>query len=199
MIAYLKGSLFEKKANEAVIDVQGVGYRVGISAFTFGELPAPGQPVTLRIYHHFSDSDQRLFGFITTEEKELFELLITVKNIGPRLALNILSGIDAPQMIGIIASQDVRRLSQIPGIGKKTAERLLLELRDKIEAVAAPAGGPGSGAAMPDPAAEAVRALQSLGYKKPLADETVRKIVRQSEPPIDTPALIREALKMLNK
>jgi Holliday junction DNA helicase RuvA len=127
MIAYLKGILFDKQPNEVVVDVNGVGYQVGISTITYEKLPDKGQSIQLRIYHHFTESDQRLFGFITPEEKELFELLITVKNIGPRLALNILSGIDASQLVSIIASQDAHRLSQIPGIGKKTAERLLLE------------------------------------------------------------------------
>ncbi len=199
MIAYLKGILFDKQANEVIVDVNGVGYQVGISTITFEQLPDNGQSIQLRIYHHFTDSDQRLFGFITTEEKELFELLITVKNIGPRLALNILSGIDAPQLVSIIASQDAQRLSQIPGIGKKTAERLLLELRDKIETVSITGAATTNTKPQSDSAHEAAVALQSLGYRKQDAEETVRKLLRNSDHQYETAALIREALKTLNR
>lgn len=199
MIAYLKGILFDKQANEAIVDVNGVGYQVGISTITFEQLPENGQPVQLRIYHHFTDSDQRLFGFMTTEEKELFELLITVKNIGPRLALNILSGIDAPQLVSIIASQDAQRLSQIPGIGKKTAERLLLELRDKIETVSISGATDTSTKPQTDSAHEAAVALQSLGYRKQDAEKTIRELLRTNDHSLDTAALIREALKTLNR
>lgn len=201
MIAYLKGTLFDKQANEVIVDVNGVGYQVGISTITYEKLPDTGQPIQLRIYHHFTDSDQRLFGFITLEEKELFELLITVKNIGPRLALNILSGIDASQLISIISSQDANRLSKIPGIGKKTAERLLLELRDKIESVSITAGNGEQvrSEQSHDSAHEAAVALQSLGYKKQDAEEMIRKLLRTNDHPIDTASLIREALKALNR
>ncbi|HKI46245.1 MAG TPA: Holliday junction branch migration protein RuvA [Balneolales bacterium] len=201
MIAYLKGILFDKQANEVIVDVNGVGYQVGISTITYERLPDKGQPIQLRIYHHFTESDQRLFGFINPEEKELFELLITVKNIGPRLALNILSGIDASQLVSIIASQDAHRLSQIPGIGKKTAERLLLELRDKIESVSITTGNGDQlhfGLSR-DSTHEAAVALQSLGYKKQDAEETIRKILRSNDQLRDTAALIREALKTLNR
>ena len=201
MIAYLKGILFDKQPNEVIVDVNGVGYQVGISTITYEKLPDKGQSVQLRIYHHFTESDQRLFGFITTEEKELFELLITVKNIGPRLALNILSGIDASQLVSIIASQDAHRLSQIPGIGKKTAERLLLELRDKIESISITTGNGDQKHSGPirDSAHEAAVALQSLGYKKQDAEETIRKLLRSNDQLRDTATLIREALKTLNR
>lgn len=199
MIAYLNGILISKKQNEAILDVGGVGYLVGISTQTFSELPSTGEKIKLHIYHHFTESEQRLYGFLNNSEKNLFELLITVKSIGPKLALTMLSGMAAQQIIETISNEDTVNLSRIPGIGKKTAERIVLELKDKIQSAMGSdfeVAGPASSNHLAD---EAIAALIALGYKKTDSERTVLQVLRGKTAPANVSDFIREALKALNK
>src|SRR5688500_20367155 len=129
MIAHLRGKLLAKRPNQAIVEAGGVGYDVAISVPTFSELPALGAEVALHIHTHVREDALALFGFLRIEEKQLFEKLIAVSGIGPRLAITILSGMAAPEMVGAIRANDLAKLTRIPGIGKKTAERMVLELR----------------------------------------------------------------------
>lgn len=201
MIAYLNGVLADKSTNEAVIDIQGVGYQVGISTQTFEQLPSTGEKLKLLIYHHFTDSEQRLFGFYSKREKNLFELVITVKNIGPKLGLAILSGLPADQITEAILQQDIGTLSQIPGIGKKTAERMVLELKDKIgelagstASAASAGGGKTTGVRQ-----EAISALESLGYNKRSAEKAVTSALKNGFRDGTVTDLVKQALAQLNR
>src|SRR6187200_286351 len=135
MIAHLRGTLLEKHPNQAIVDAQGVGYDVTIPISTFSTLPNLGESVALRIHTHVREDAIALFGFAKAEEKALFEKLIAVSGIGPKLAITILSGLAASDLVQAIRGGAVERLVRIPGIGKKTAERMVLELRDKLEGV----------------------------------------------------------------
>src|SRR5207248_11413512 len=132
MIAHLRGRLLAKHPNQVIVDVAGVGYDVTISVPTFSDLPALGGEVALHIHTHVREDALALYGFLRTSEKQLFEKLISVSGIGPKLAITILSGMPADEMVGAIRGNDVARLTRIPGIGRKTAERMVLELRDKL-------------------------------------------------------------------
>src|SRR5262252_10177813 len=132
MIAHLRGKLLAKHPNQAIVETGGVGYDVTISVPTFSDLPAVGSEVALFVHTHVREDALALYGFLRSSEKLLFEKLITVSGIGPKLAITILSGMPADEMVGAIRGNDVARLTRIPGIGKKTAERMVLELRDKL-------------------------------------------------------------------
>jgi len=132
MIAHLRGKLLEKHPNQAVVETGGVGYDVTISIPTFSELTSVGSEVALHIHTHVREDQLALYGFGRPEEKQLFEKLITVSGIGPKLGITILSGMPADDMVSAIRGNDIARLTRIPGIGKKTAERMVLELRDKL-------------------------------------------------------------------
>ncbi len=199
MIAYLKGTLALKKTEYIIIDVHDVGYSVEISTQTFEQLPKEGSELKLLIYHHFTDSEQRLFGFFTQDEKRLFELLITVKGVGPKLGLTILSGLPAAQIIEALVQQDRTALMQITGIGKKTAERMILELKDKIESIAIHSADSGiqngtSGSIKK----EAAEALQSLGIKKSKAQKAVQAAGRENSIQ-NVEQLVKAALTKLNR
>ena len=142
MIAHLRGRLLAKHPNQAIVETYGVGYDVAISVPTFTEMPAAGAEVALHIHTHVREDALSLYGFLRLAEKQLFEKLLTVSGIGPTLAIKILSGMPADEMVGAIRGGDLARLTRIPGIGKKTAERMVLELRDKLPA---PAGAVGNG------------------------------------------------------
>src|SRR5512135_320542 len=133
MIAHLRGRLISKHPNQAIVEAAGVGYDVTISVPTFSALPALGGEVAFHIHTHVREDSIALFGFLRPAEKQLFERLISVSGIGPKLAITILSGMPADEMVGAIRGNDVARLTRIPGIGKKTAERMVLELRDKLQ------------------------------------------------------------------
>lgn len=199
MIAYLNGTLVSKDQNQAIIDVAGVGYMVGISTQTYAELPSDDSPVKLYIYHHFTESEQRLYGFLNSSEKNLFELLITVKSVGPKLALTMLSGMSARQIIETIAGQDVQNLSRIPGIGKKTAERIVLELKDKLDSALTSDMSSSPTQPTNQIADEAIAALIALGYRKTDSERVVLQTMRGNSSPVNVSDLIREALKSLNK
>src|SRR5215475_10572773 len=137
MIAHLRGKLLVKHPNQAIVEAGGVGYDVTISVPTFSDLPSIGSEVALHIHTHVREDIIALYGFLKASEKQLFEKLITVSGIGPKLAITILSGMAADEMVGAIRGNDVARLTKIPGIGRKTAERMVLELRDKLPATGA--------------------------------------------------------------
>ena len=179
MIAQLRGVLVEKHPNQAVVETGGVGYDVTIPVSTFTHLPEAGAEVRLRIHTHVREDALALYGFLTQDEKALFEKLIGVSGIGPKLAITILSGLAAADLIHAIGRGEVERLVKIPGIGKKTAERMVLELRDKLPAVtgeAAGAGVQGGGAGALSPIEQDVlSALLNLGCARPQAEAAVRK------------------------
>lgn len=193
MIAHLRGRLIAKHPNQAVVEAAGVGYDVTISVPTFSALPAVGTEVALHVHTHVREDSIALFGFFRPGEKQLFERLISVSGIGPKLAITILSGMAADEMVGAIRGNDVARLTRIPGIGKKTAERMVLELRDKLQDFgAAPAAAPAS------PVEEdVVSALVNLGYQRPAAERALGKVSNGDRQSFE--ALFREALAALSK
>ncbi len=195
VIAYLRGKLISKHPNQAIVECAGVGYDVTITVPTFSELPPAGTEVALFIHTHVREDALALFGFLRVQEKQLFEKLISVSGIGPKLAITILSGMATEQMVSAIRGADVARLTKIPGIGKKTAERMVLELRDKLEAFGAtPEVVPVS------PVEEDVlSALVNLGYQRPAAERAVNAAIKNAggQPTFDV--LFREALGALSK
>lgn len=201
MIAYVQGPITEKTPEHVIIDIQGVGYLAEISTQTYQQLPAEGKKIKLLIYHHITDNDQRLFGFYGNDEKELFEVLITVKGVGPKLGLTILSGLPASQIIEAIVTSDKGALTQITGIGKKTAERMILELKDKMSELAEEAQFAASDGAIPAGVKdEAISALQSLGFKQSDARKAISQAVDNEQ--VDSgnvQDLVKKALSRLNK
>jgi len=199
MIAYLKGIIYSKSPEQLIVDVHDVGYQLEISTQTYEELPAEGEEVELMVYHHITDNDQRLFGFSNQNEKDLFELLITVKGVGPKLGLTILSGLPAEEITGAIVQKDKAALSQITGIGKKTAERMILELKDKIsEMVDVTYADSGTGISG-NLKEEAVSALQSLGFRKRDSEEAVSLAAKETDIDGNVQELVKKALSQLNK
>ena len=199
MISALRGNVLEKSLEEATIDVGGEGYRVNLSSLALGKLPADGQPVDVRIRTVVREDAFELFGFLTRGEEEMFLLLTSVSHVGPRLALTVLSGMEVPELVVAIAKEEVARLTKIHGIGKKTAERLVLELKDKVkelhlEAVARGATAPPPAAG---PMADLVSALLNLGYKAPQAEKAAEMAGERLGPEAAFQALFREALKVL--
>lgn len=200
MIAYLQGNLAFKSTEYIIIDVNNIGYEVEISTQTYQQLPDTGKDLRLLIYHHFTDNDQRLFGFFTKDEKRLFELLITVKGVGPKLGLTILSGLPAGQIIEAIVQGDNAALTQITGIGKKTAQRMLLELKDKMEALSLDSVSTSNGSAVPGGVKEeAVSALQSLGINKKTAQKAVQAAGADLDKGEGVEQLVKKALSRINK
>src|SRR5580700_1318720 len=196
MIAHLRGTLLTKHPNQVVVETAGVGYEVNISVPTFSELPANGSEVALHVHTHVREDLIALYGFLRPSEKHLFEKLITVSGIGPKLAITILSGMAADEMVGAIRSNDVARLTRIPGIGKKTAERMVLELRDKL---------PVQGAedmkvppAMGEVEEDVLSALMNLGYQRATAERALMAVTKNGkEAAFET--TFREALGVLSK
>jgi Holliday junction DNA helicase RuvA len=192
MIAHLRGKLLSKHPNQAVVEAAGVGYEVNISIPTFSDLPALGVEVELFVHTHVREDALALFGFLRPEEKQLFEKLISVSGIGPKLAITILSGMQAEAMVAAIKGNNVALLTRIPGIGKKTAERMVLELRDKLEAfdvAATPAASPLE--------EDVLSALINLGYNRALAEKALKGMGDSSGQSFD--ALFRKALAALAK
>jgi len=195
VIAQLRGRLLRKDTQEAVIDVGGVGYSVTIPVSTFYRLGEAGTEVTLLTHTHVREDALALFGFLTAAEQTLFERLIAIAGVGPRLAIGILSGIEAPDLVGALRSGDVARLTRIPGVGKKTAERLVVELKDKmegLEGIDPTAEEPAAG-----PQEDLVSALLHLGYSRPEAERGVDKALEQGgEGPFEE--LLRRTLRVLS-
>jgi holliday junction DNA helicase RuvA len=176
MIALLRGILVEKHPNQAIVDAGGVGYDVTIPVSTFSSLPDVGTKVELRIHTHVREDTIALFGFISAQEKALFEKLINVSGIGPKLAVTALSGLAAESLISAIRGGAVDQLVRIPGVGKKTAERMVLELRDKMDAVSVHASTPGVAAVSLDPLeSDVISALVNLGLQRPAAEAALKK------------------------
>jgi len=193
MIAHLRGKLISKHPNQAIVEAGGVGYEVNITIPTFSALPALGADVALFIHTHVREDALSLFGFLRGEEKQLFEKLMSVSGIGPKLAITILSGMPTDAMVAAIRGNNVAALTRIPGVGKKTAERMVLELRDKLEAFAVPAV-----AAAASPVEEdVISALVNLGYQRPLAERALARLGNISSEPFD--GLFRKALAALAK
>lgn len=197
MIAFLKGFIEEKKSDSVLLDVQGVGYKVEVSGQTIDQLVSEGSEIKLLIYHHITDNDQRLFGFFSSNEKHLFEHLITVKGVGPKLGLTILSGLPAHTLISVITSGDTVALSRVPGIGKKTAERIIVELREKLKSMASDIYETTSNISSGN-LEEAIQALVSLGFKAKEAEQAAIKVINTSQDS-DSSTIIRKALSVLNK
>ena len=196
MIAHLRGVLLAKHPNQAIVETHGVGYDVVISVPTFSELPAAGAEVALHIHTHVREDALSLYGFLRLAEKHLFEKLLTVSGIGPKLAITILSGMPADEMVGAIRGGDVARLTRIPGIGKKTAERMLLELRDKLPA----ATGTAEVSVAASPIEEDVlSALVNLGYQRAAAEKALQVAARGGKGPESFEVVFREALAALSK
>jgi len=182
MIAHLKGTILEKHPNQVVLDAGGVGYDVQIPVSTYTALPDAGAPFALRIHTHVREDAIQLFGFATPEEKIVFERLISVSGIGPKLAVTVLSGLATPELIAAIRTGDVQRLVRIPGVGKKTAERMVLELKDKLIAVEASSKGgqPADATSLLSPLErDVLSALLNLGCSRPAAEEAISKAKRQ--------------------
>lgn len=185
MIAHLRGSILEKHPNQVILEAAGVGYEVQIPISTFTSLPAEGSAVALRVYTHVREDTLSLFGFATAEEKLVFERLISVSGIGPKLAITVLSGLSTPDLVTAIRTGDVARLVRIPGVGKKTAERIVLELKDKLAGIdVSGKAGDATEAAPPLSALErdVLSALQNLGCSRPAAEEAVRKAKERGAP-----------------
>lgn len=197
MIAHLRGKLLAKRPNQIVVETGGVGYDVAISVPTFSELPSSGSEVSLFIHTHVREDVIALYGFLHHAEKELFEKLMTVSGIGAKLAITILSGMPADEMVAAIRVNDVGRLTKIPGIGKKTAERMVLELRDKLPIQ--PSEDPGVSASAPSVLEEDVlSALVNLGYQRPLAQKALASLpAAPTNGSFDI--LFRRALAVLSK
>lgn len=200
MIAFLKGKLSHKTSEEAIVDVHGVGYRVEISANTFAQLPSLEEPVTLKIYHHINENEQRLFGFYTQDEKRLFQQLITVKSIGPKLGLSILSGMEPRQIIEAIQNGNHKSLSAINGIGKKTAERLVLELKDNMGDISVDEMEPEPmNQSAQQITGEVVSALQALGYTQREANKAAIAAQKDNQTTDNVSDLIKQALFYMNR
>ncbi len=196
MIAHLRGTLLSKSPNQAIVECAGVGYDVAISVATFTALPAEGGEARLFIYTRVAEDQLALFGFAERTEKRLFERLLTISGIGPRLAITVLSGIDAARLVTAIRSGDHAALVRIPGIGKKTAERIVLELKDKLEELAAaPSAGAAPQIALGEAAEDALSALVNLGYQRAVAQKAVEQAIQQ-KPEVrgDFEALFRAAM-----
>ena len=195
MIAHLRGKLIVKQPGQAIVEAGGVGYDVAISVPTFTALPSQGAEVSLHIHTQVSEDQIALFGFLDGEEKRLFLRLITVSGVGPKLAIKILSGLNAERVVQALRGQDHAQLVRIPGVGKKLAERLVLELKDKLDdfAVAPVHAGP-KGAAVDD----VLSALTNLGYQRPAAEKAIEQAVAKDEALVgDFDGLFRGALKVI--
>ena len=192
MIAKVRGTLDHKAPGEVIVDVGGVGYQLFTPLSVFYRLPEVGEPVTLLAYTHVREDSLQLFGFFDPAEKQAFLLLTGVSGIGPRLALNILSGMAAGELLGALRDGDVARLVTIPGVGKRLADRMIVELRDRIDALPdiAPA------AADPGIRGDALSALVNLGYRRADAERAVRRVLSEGAAELET--VLKEALRMLS-
>jgi holliday junction DNA helicase RuvA len=197
MIAYLRGTLLEKHPNQVIVDAGGVGYDVTIPISTYASLPEPGAEVRLRIHTHVREDALSLYGFLSLEEKILFEKLIDVSGIGPKLAVTVLSGLATADLVASIRNSQVEQLVRIPGVGKKTAERIVLELRDKLEALGVgPPVSTAPAAALTALDQDVLSALLNLGCARAAAEAAVRK-AKSSGAPAEFEPLFRRALELV--
>jgi Holliday junction DNA helicase RuvA len=194
MIAHLRGKLISKHPNQAVVETCGVGYEVNITIPTFSGLPNIGSDVGLFVHTHVREDALALFGFLRPEEKQLFEKLISVSGIGPKLAITILSGMTADTMVAAIKGNNLAALTRIPGIGKKTAERMVLELRDKLDAFGAAAE---AAAPLLPVEEDVISALVNLGYQRVLVEKAMARLEKTTAESFDS--LFRRGLAALAK
>lgn len=201
MIASLRGVLAEKESGHCVIETAGVGYRVSVSSHTARSLPGEGEPVFLHTHQVVREDAVQLFGFADLEERRLFEMLITVSGVGPKVALAVLSGLPPQALARALRDENIAQLVGIPGVGRKTAERLIVELRDKLElAVTASTSPPAKGRPVvprSESFDDAVAALVRLGYSAAQAQETLRKVMGAEED-LTVEMLVRKALSRLS-
>ncbi|HEX6188797.1 MAG TPA: Holliday junction branch migration protein RuvA [Pyrinomonadaceae bacterium] len=207
MIAHLSGTLLSKQATSVIVDVGGVGYDVAIPLSTFYDLGEIGEPVQLRVYTHVREDALQLYGFKTARERELFLQLISVNGVGPALAIKLLSGMNADEMIASIRTNNLVRLVAIPGVGRKTAERLVVDLRDKIAALSSPAleeefaakavveGAPTTTEAMRN---DAMSALANLGYQRAAVEKAVKNAFDEGGE-LSVEVILRRSLRSLAK
>jgi Holliday junction DNA helicase RuvA len=203
MIARLKGTLLEKRPGSAVIDAGGVGYEVTLTLGTYERLGEPGEPADLHVYTHVREEALALFGFADRREKDLFTCLIAVNGVGPRLAIAALSGLGADGLIEVVETRDARRLASVPGIGRKTSERVLLDIGDRlasIAAVAAPGSTPGVAAIRSAQREDVISALTNLGYNDRMASDAVRRVMKSSGEPEERSfeELLKQTLHLLS-
>jgi Holliday junction DNA helicase RuvA len=196
VIGQLRGQILRKSPQEVLLDVGGVGYRVLIPVSTFYRLGEAGASVDLRVHTHVREDALALYGFLSESEQALFERLIEVAGVGPKLAINILSGIEAPELVAALREADVARLTRIPGVGKKTAERLVLELREKVSALAAADAAPAA-AAPGGMKQDLLSALVHLGYSRPEAEKGAERALREDADG-RFEDLLRRALRVLS-
>ncbi|KFO68052.1 hypothetical protein ER57_06650 [Smithella sp. SCADC] len=200
MIALISGKIVYKGISHVIVDVQGVGYRVFIPLTTFYELPEAGQMITLHVHTNVKQDAINLFGFYTVQERDLFQLMISVSGIGPKMSMNILSGISAQELLRAISGGNLGKLVNIPGVGKKMAERLILELKEKVikkmmldEMPAADDQHQAGEIIMED----ALSALVNLGYKNNVAKDALDKVLRSSDEELGMDQLLKKTLKIL--
>ena len=201
MIALISGKIASKSISNVIIDVQGVGYRVFIPLTTFYELPETGAIITLHIHTNVKEDAINLFGFYTTQERDLFQLMISVSGIGPKMSMNILSGIPAQELLGAISDGNVNKLTRIPGVGKKMAERLVLELKEKVIKKMMMEELPQANAQnrLDDMIAEdVISALVNLGYKSNVAKDALDKSIRESSGEMVMDQLLKKTLKIIS-
>ena len=199
MISYLRGTLLEKHPNQIVVDVNGVGYELTIPVSTFSSLPDAGGEVRLRVHTHVREDVLALFGFATPAEKAVFEKLIGVTGIGPKLAVTVLSGLDAKELVAAIRGGQLEALVRIPGVGKKTAERMVVELRDKLDMLGittTPAAPRTDKPALAQDEEDAISALMNFGAQRATAEAAVRK-AKSEAPGENFESLFRRALKLI--
>ena len=195
MIAHLTGTLLEKHVQRLVVDVAGVGYDVQVPLSTFYAVGDPGTRIALRIHTHVREDALQLFGFLTPLELTMFERLLSVQGIGPKVALSVLSGIEPGDLVRAIRNSDVARLVKIPGVGRKTGERLVLELKDRLPDAAAPIDDvPVEGGDLRD---DVLSALGNLGYQRSAAEKSVDRVLKTNGAPATFEALLRDVLKVM--
>lgn len=201
MIALISGKIVYKGISHVVIDAHGVGYRIFIPLTTFYELPEAGQTITLHVHTHVKQDAINLFGFYTVQERDLFQLMLSVSGIGPKMSMNILSGISVPEMLRAISGGDIRKLISIPGLGKKLAERLILELKEKVikkmmaeEVPAIDNQQKINGIIRED----VLSALINLGYKSNIAQDALDKVLYTSAKELAMDQLLKKTLKILS-
>jgi Holliday junction DNA helicase RuvA len=199
MIARLRGTLLEKRPGSAVIEAGGVGYEVTLTLGTYERLGEPGEPADLHIYTHVREEVLALFGFSDRRERDLFTCLIAVNGVGPRLAIAALSGLGAAGLIEVVEARDARRLATVPGIGRKTAERLLLDLGDRLASLGSAALAGAGAAPRPGPREDVISALTNLGYNDRMASEAVRRVMKGSGDPQrhSFEELLKQTLRLL--
>lgn len=200
MIGWLRGQLLEKQPNRLLVDVHGVGYDVQVPVSTFYQAGEPGHEVSLRIHTHVREDQIALFGFASILEQQLFERLIGVNGIGPKLALAVLSGIEPKDLVTAVQQADVGRLTRIPGVGRKTAERITLELRDRLPAIAElPTAGTIVDEAHVSVRDDVISALVNLGYQRPAVEKAVESVLKTSGAPAAFEETLRQALRQLSR